>query len=300
MDFYFISTLLLAFALSMLVSGNNLSAAVGTLVGSRIVSRHGGAAIGAIGFSTGYLVQGGLMSHAASELLPRSEYLTLVLFLVSIFIFLVAQLLKAPLSLTLSIVGTAVGLALRNGFPLDIAYLQLLTITWIASPLIAIGGGFVLGRITSRVKMDKTWDVTVVLKILLLVISFLTAYTLGANTIGLLGAFAGYSIYLVTAVLLGIVVGSLFLSKGILKRVGEDMFSMRYLSALASLVVSSLMVETATLLSLPLSNTQTLTSAVFGQGLSFKVRAMYSKPYLVVILTWIIAPLTGIALGYLA
>lgn len=298
MDVYFVITVLLAFALSMLVSGNNLSAAVGTLVGSKIISRQGGILIGILGFTSGYLIQGPLMSHAATNLLPYSDHLTAILFLISVLIFMVAQLLKAPLSLTLAIVGTAVGLALRNGLPIDFSYIRLLVIAWVLSPLIAIIGGYIFGRVTSRISMDKTWDVTVVLKILLLVVSFLTAYTLGANTIGLLGAFAGFGIYMVVAVVTGIVVGSMFLSKGILRRVGEDMFSMRYLSALTSLVVSSVMVEAATLFSLPLSNTQTLTSAIFGHGLSFKVRAMYSRPYLLVVLTWIIAPLTGLALGY--
>lgn len=300
MDVYFITTVVLAFALSMLVSGNNLSAAVGTLVGSKVISRHGGILIGILGFASGYLIQGPLMSHAATELLPYSDRLTMILFLISILIFLVAQLLKAPLSLTLAIVGTAVGLALRNNLPIDFSYIKFLVVAWVLSPVIAIVGGYVLGRATSRIHMDKTWDVTIVLKILLLVVSFLTAYTLGANTIGLLGAFAGFGIYLVVAVLSGIVVGSLFLSKGILKRVGEDMFSMRYLSALTSLVVSSVMVEAATLFSLPLSNTQTLTSAIFGHGLSFRVKAMYSHPYLLVVLTWMVAPLTGLALGYIA
>ncbi len=300
MDFLFVSTLILAFVLSMLVSGNNLSAAVGTLVGSRIVSRQGGILIGAIGFASGYLLQGDLMSHSASQLLHGNGHLVVILFLVSIFIFLVAQILKAPLSLTLSIVGTAVGISLRNGFPIDVSYLWLLVIAWVASPVIAIVAGYAFGRMSSRIRMDKTWNVTVVLKLLLLVISFLTAYTLGANTIGLLGAFAGNRISIIIAVLAGIAAGSVFLSKGILKRIGEDMFSMRYLSALTSLVVSSLMVEIATLFSIPLSNTQTLTSAVFGQGLSFRVKAMYSRPFLLVVLTWIIAPLVGLGLGFLA
>lgn len=299
MDFYSVTIILLAFTLSLLVSGNNLSAAVGTLVGSRVISRHGGILIGIVGFSSGYLIQGNLMIHAASVLLPHSNYMITLLFTVSIAIFMLAQALKAPLSLTLSIVGTAIGLDIRNGIAIDSTYVGLLITTWVASPFIAVLAGFLFGKLTSKLKMDRTWNVTIVLKLLLLVVSFLTAYTLGANTIGLLGAFIGFGVYSIVAVLCGVIVGSMFLSRGVLKRVGEDMFSMRYLSALTSLVISSVMVEGATLLSIPLSNTQTLTSAIFGQGLSFRVKAMYFRPYFIVVLTWLIAPITGLGLGYL-
>ena len=88
-------------------------------------------------------------------------------------------------------------------------------------------------------------------------------------------------------------------SMGVLKRVGEDMYSMRYFNALTSLAVSSIMVEAATLFSLPLSSTQALTSSVFGAGLSYRYKALFLKPYLIVVLTWVISPVTGLIVGYL-
>ena len=49
--------------LSAVVSGNNISAAVGTIVGSRIVSRHFGLTLGATGFSLGLIIEGRFLSN---------------------------------------------------------------------------------------------------------------------------------------------------------------------------------------------------------------------------------------------
>lgn len=74
---------------------------------------------------------------------------------------------------------------------------------------------------------------------------------------------------------------------------------MRYSNALVSLVVSSALVEIATIFSIPLSNTQTLTSSVFGVGISYKFKGIYMKSFFIIIITWIVSPLLGLLLGYL-
>ncbi len=65
---FFIASLLLTFLLTAFVSGNNLSAAVGTLIGSRIVSRHAGIIIGSSGFLLGLLLEGRFLKGAAISL----------------------------------------------------------------------------------------------------------------------------------------------------------------------------------------------------------------------------------------
>jgi PiT family inorganic phosphate transporter len=299
MDLYFYLSIGLEFLLAMFVSGNNLSAAVGTLVGSKIISRAGGILIGAAGFSSGFLLEGRYMNSVALTLLPHSTYLITILFSIVIVIFVVAQILKSPLSLSMALVGTAVGISLRVGSSINTGYLELLLGIWIISPVVAIVLSYLGNLYFGRFQLNKTWNMASALKVLLLLTSAFTAYTLGANTIGLLGGFAGFSLASILSVLAGIVVGSTFLSAGVLKRVGEEMYSMRYFNALISLIVSSFMVEGATLFSFPLSNTQTLTSGVFGAGLSYRYKALFVRPYLVVVITWIVSPLIGMFLGFL-
>jgi PiT family inorganic phosphate transporter len=300
MDLYFYFSIVLEFILAMLVSGNNLSAAVGTLVGSKIISRVGGVLIGVAGFSAGFLLQGRYMNSVALSLLPHSTYLVTILFLIVIVIFVVAQILKSPLSLSMALVGTAVGISLRIGSTINTGYLELLVGIWIISPVAAITLSYLGNMYFSRFQLNKTWNMASVLKVLLLLTSAFTAYTLGANTIGLLGGFAGFTLDSILSVIAGIAVGSTFLSAGVLKRVGEEMYSMRYFNALISLLVSSFMVEGATLFSFPLSSTQTLTSGVFGAGLSYKYKALFVRPFLVVVIAWIVSPLIGMFLGFLA
>ena len=299
MDIYFYLSIGLEFLLAMFVSGNNLSAAVGTLVGSKIMSRAGGILIGAAGFSAGFLIQGRYMNSVALTLLPHSTYLITILFSIVIVIFIVAQLLKSPLSLSMALVGTAVGISLRIGYAVNTGYLWLLLGIWILSPVAAIALSYLGNKYFGKVQMNKTWNMASTLKILLLLTSAFTAYTLGANTIGLLGGFAGFTAASILSVLAGIFVGSTFLSAGVLKRVGEEMYSMRYFNALISLIVSSFMVEGATLFSFPLSNTQTLTSGVFGAGPSYKYKALFVRPFIIVVITWIVSPLIGMFLGFL-
>ena len=299
MDLYFYLSIGLEFLLAMFVSGNNLSAAVGTLVGSKIISRAGGILIGAAGFSSGFLLEGRYMNSVALTLLPHSTYLITILFSIVIVIFVVAQILKSPLSLSMALVGTAVGISLRVGSSINTGYMELLLGIWIISPVVAIVLSYLGNLYFGRFQLNKTWNMASALKVLLLLTSAFTAYTLGANTIGLLGGFAGFSLASIFSVLAGIVVGSTFLSAGVLKRVGEEMYSMRYFNALISLIVSSFMVEGATLFSFPLSNTQTLTSGVFGAGLSYRYKALFVRPYLVVVITWIVSPLIGMFLGFL-
>ncbi len=297
-DYLFLAILILEFLLAMFVSGNNLSAAVGTLVGARVVTRAGGVIIGAAGFIAGFLIQGGEMSSAAVRLLQPNEFEILILFSVVILIFTVAQILKSPLSLAMALVGTAVGISIRSGTILDTGYLEIVVLIWIVTPVAAIVLSLYANRFFGKIRTDRTWNMASTLKILLLGGSAFTAYTLGANTIGLIAAFAGSGLISKIAVVAGILVGSVFLSKGVLKRIGQEMYTMRYFSALTSLLVSSFMVEGATLFSLPLSSTQTLTSAVFGAGLSYKFKTLFTKPYLIVIATWIISPVLGLSLGY--
>lgn len=296
---FFILIIVLAAVLTALVAGNNMSAAVGTLIGSRILSRTGGIIIGMIGFIAGLLIQGHNLSSTAVRLIPRENTIIAYSLGIALGIFLLAAYLRVPLSLTMALVGISIGVSERNGFPLDAGLLTLIIITWVLAPILSILAAFLLNRKLSDFKPGNVWNFALSLKIALVVVSFLTAFTLGANTLGFIEQVADIHGYYVLFLVLGIVAGSFFLSKGVIKRVGQEMYMMRYTNAFVSLVVSSVLVEAATLVGLPLSNTQTLTSSVFGTGLSYRSRAISSKPFLITVATWVISPLLGMLFGYI-
>jgi PiT family inorganic phosphate transporter len=99
-----------------------------------------------------------------------------------------------------------------------------------------------------------------------------------------------------TAVI-AILVGSFFLSSGEVKRVSQELFLMRYPDATVSLTISALLVELATLFSIPLSNTQALSAAVLGTGISYKNRFISLKPFMIIFICWIVVPLTSFGIG---
>ena len=295
--FYSVLILVLATTLTALVAGNNMSAAVGTLIGSRILSRIGGLIIGMAGFSAGLLIQGHSLSMTAFKLIPSVHEIIAFSLGIVLVIFLLAAFLRVPLSLTMALVGISVGLSIRYGFPVDVPLVTLIMITWALAPIMSIAFAFMLNRKLASAQPRNVWNFALSLKIALIVVSFLTAFTLGANTLGFIEQVAGIGGINVLFMIVGIVLGSLFLSRGIIKRVGQEMYMMRYTNAFVSLVISSALVEGATFLGLPLSNTQTLTSSVFGSGLSYRNKAMASKPFLITVATWVISPLLGMIFG---
>ena len=74
---------------------------------------------------------------------------------------------------------------------------------------------------------------------------------------------AALDVTTVIAAIVAIFVGTFYLSAGEIRRVGQELFLMRYPNATATLVVSTVLVEAATVLNIPLSNTQALSGGSF-------------------------------------
>ncbi len=155
-------------------------------------------------------------------------------------------------------------------------------------------------RIKNRLFPNKTWKTVSTMRILLIFISFFTAFTLGANTIGLIYATMPANLYLEIIIILAIIFGSILLSSRELQRIGQDIIPIRYANALVSQSVSVLLVEFATLFGIPLSNTQTLTAGIYGAGMSYKFRLIMKKPAISIISTWILTAFVSFIVGYIA
>jgi PiT family inorganic phosphate transporter len=293
-----VMVLVLTFVAVMLVSGNNLSACVGPAIGSRIISKRFGVLIGATGFSLGLVAQGVGMTKTVNLLLPnaalqvRAEAL-----LVAITIFFIADLIRVPMSVNMSLVGLFAGLSIANGAFTNGTYVVEVVAMWIAAPLIAIVFAFYLIRVINRTRPRNVWRRLQTYKVLLIVLSFSTSYVLGANTIGLIVATSGFNVTAIVVAILAIFMGTFYLSAREIRRVSQELFLMRYPNAMTSLLTSTILVETATIFNIPLSNTQALSAAVFGTGISYKAKFVSLKPFLLIALSWVIAPLLSVAIG---
>jgi PiT family inorganic phosphate transporter len=293
-----VAILVLTFVAVMLVSGNNLSACVGPAIGSRIISKRFGMLLGATGFSLGLVFQGIGMTKTVNMLLPSgSLQFQAEALLVAIIIFVIADLVRAPVSLSMSLVGLFAGLSLANGTPKGGMYVIEVVAMWIVAPLIAIVFSFYLIRVINRSQPKNIWRRLQTYKILLIVLAFSTSYVLGANTIGLIVATGGFDTATVAVAITAIFIGTFFFSAGEIRRVSQELFLMRYPNAMSTLLTSAVLVEAATVFNIPLSNTQALSSAVFGASISYKSKFVSLKPFLFTVLSWIIAPLLSFTIG---
>lgn len=283
-----------------MVSGNNLSACVGPAVGSRIISKRFGMLLGALGFSLGLIVQGTLMTHTVNALMPMAtSQLRAVALAVSILIFVIADLIRVPMSLSMSLVGLLTGFSIANGALADGVYVAEIIGMWVAAPLIAIVFAFYLIRFINRTKPKNIWRWLQTYKVLLIVLALSTSYVLGANTIGLIVATGGFNLTTVALSVAAIFIGSFYLSAGEIRRVSQELFLMRYSNATAALATSTVLVEAATLFNIPLSNTQALSAAVFGTGISYKSKFVTIKPFLITVVSWVIAPILSFTIGFI-
>jgi inorganic phosphate transporter, PiT family len=290
----------LVFLAVMLVSGNNLSACIGPAVGSRIVTKRFGVLIGALGFSTGLLVQGSTMTNSVAALLPSaaSDLRTEAL-LVAIIVFVIAYRIRVPISLNMLLVGLLAGISIaKNSLSIGL-FVGEIVLTWILVPFIAFALSFSLIRALNRSWPKNFWNRLQQYKVLLIVLSFSTAYVTGANTLGMIVATSGFDFATVLAAVAGIFVGSFFLSEGAIRRVSEEFFLMRYANATVTLLTSTILVELATVFNIPLSITQTTSTAVFGTGVSYRTKFVSARPFLKVVAGWVIAPLLSFAIGLL-
>lgn len=291
--------LLLILVVVALVAGNNLSVCVGPAIGSRALSWRLGILIGALGFALGLLAQGGNMASTVNAVLPGApDAFRVEALLITALLFSVAYFLRAPFSLTMSLVGLFAGrsVAQQNGIGQPLIWVAA---AWGISPAVAAVAAFALLKLTRAVALKNFWNHLRLLKALLITLSFTASFALGANTIGLLVAVGGFNTSALLCGILGIAVGSAFLSSGSVRRISQELFLMRYQNAVVALLTSTILVQTATLFGLPISSAGILSFAVLGAGLSYREKLMSLKPFLANVFGWVLAPLLGFLIGLL-
>jgi len=284
----------------MLVSGNNLPACTGSIIGSKIVSKRNGIVIAIIGYALGLILEGGMLRRGVDAIFPyRSEPFLIVALLTAIIVFVIAHKMRVPQSLAVNFTSILVGISLAMHFSIGWEFVTIIVIFWILAPIISILSISPLMNLShSLVKGKRIWREIRRIKFALIFLSFFSAFVLGANTIGLVYSSMPNNSYALLTALLGILVGSVLLSSGEIRRISSDITSMRYLNSINSQFVSVILVELATFFGIPLSNTQTFIASVYGTGLSYKNRIILKKPAVTIILTWVIGAVISLLLSY--
>ena len=292
-----IGPLLLAVAtlLILLVAGNNAQASIGNLVGAKVLQTRTALLVEVAGVSHGLLFQGTSMTTAAAHLAKGlSSEMVLVVLTITLALFVVAHFARLPLSLTHTLPALLAGVALAFT-----PYFFFMILAWLAAPAAALVATPVIARLASKFGANDFWSKIEAYKALLIIVSFMFAFTLGANTIGLIVAVEGFGGLAIPLAIAGVVVGTFFLSAGEIRRVTSDMFDLGYSNATSSMLTSAVLVEASTLVGIPMANTMVQNTAVFGAGISYKTRFFSARPFFLVALSWIVFPAAGIAAGVL-
>lgn len=290
----------LALVLIALVAGNNISSCTGAVISSRIVSKRNGIALAAVGYALGLILQGSNLHLGVLALAPGvGESAVLAALLSSTLVFIASHFKKALQPLSIVFAGSLLGAAIGSGITPNAGFLLLLALFWIIAPAISLFVTLLISRGKQKKEEKHVWRSLAELRLLLIVISFITAYTLGANTFGFVySAIGGHSIYLLGLFIVAAVAGSFLFSSGQLQTIGNKIMALRYRNAMNTQLVSSVIVEIATLLGVPLSNTQAFAASVFGSSLSYKERLLGVRTMRYILSSWIISLIASFVMGY--
>ena len=295
-----ILSLLLAGLLGTAVGGNNLSACCGPLIGSGMVNRRTGVLIAITGYILGLALEGPKLFRVREIFLPIDTATgTFSILLASLIVFLGGELSHIPLSLSKALTGAILGVSIALGTFNSSGYLGLILAFWFLVPLAATALGVLLVGLDDRLSPRNIWLKLSLLKTGLLVVSFLSAYVLGSNTLGLIvGVVYNQTGYATLAVGLGAILGSFVLGRGALRRLTEGIFSLRYPNAFFSQLIGSATVELANQLGVPISITETVSSGIIGSGLARHMRMMNAGNVFLIISSWVISPVAGFLLAF--
>jgi inorganic phosphate transporter, PiT family len=293
-------SLVLAGLLGAVVSGNNISACCGTIIGSGMVNRRSGILIAVAGYLLGLSIEGPKLFRVRQAFLPTETSTEIFsILLATLLIFIGGELTRIPLSLSKALTGTILGVSFAIGTMQQTDYLVLILIFWVSAPIVATALGLFLVRVDDRYSPRNLWVKLSLLKAGLVVMAFLSAYVTGSNALGLIaGVPSNQPLVATLAVGIGSVLGAFALGRGALRRLTEGIYSLRYPNAFYSQLLGAGTVELANQLGIPLSTTETVSSGIIGSGLASKMRVMNSRNVFLIIASWVISPALGFLLGY--
>ncbi len=277
--------IVLTLGLLILASGSHagvcigLASAVGVLRGAR------GLAVYTVTLLMGALLQGYLMEQAVVEPSLCSLATTLGLSVVP-------SLTGIPLSINFGLYASQIGCALA----ISRIYVLMHTIAcWILMTLLTAVLAIVIAvavmrMLTSRRRIDLTLKIS---RISILVLAIAYTFAVGANTFGYIVAILNHLVrdraVAILTMVVGIVVGAIVLSRASVERIAYRFYGVKYGHALNSLLVSTLIVEVSTFMSIPMSASLVVVTALVATSAIARIRIVDIGNYFKYLVTQFLA-----------
>ena len=304
MDFSWIIVALAVLTLVM-AGANNAGNSAGTIAGSRILSYEKGIVIFVAGLALGALLEGDKLTGAIQGGAVKGTFGTIsveIVLFIALMTIAIATLAKLPLPISQAIFGASIGCGLFLGLPLNIGFIVLVIASWGGAPFVAAFISLVITKLLKR-KPVKGLDATVVLfGLLTLGAGFYTAYTFGANTLGLFIGIIEGSLGWPVSITLTVVatgLGALLLGQRVTKTVGEGIASLSPPLAFASQLGGALTVHIFTQGGIPVSISESITGGIVGSGLGRGVSAVSRQTILRLVALSVATPTLSVAAAWM-
>ncbi|MGC9180669.1 MAG: inorganic phosphate transporter [Vulcanisaeta sp.] len=281
----------LAFLLSFLVSGNNLSANAGAAVGSRSIDYKYALVIALLGYVLGLWLQG---TYMKANIVSGDA--ALVAMAVAIIIFIIGEGIKVPMSLTGSLYASLVGASFALGHIMSNAVFVLSY--WLSLPIIVMFLSYILYKFLSAFSRISFKHISIYRALSILTV-FLLSFSFGANNLGLLWALLGFSYRGLLLIIISSMMGVLLIGWRTLYRLSTGLFTIGPLTSFTVQLFSFIAMEIGTLYSVPMPVTVTTSFGLVGVGAAHRFRIINLRYFNELILGFIASIIVGLIFSYL-
>jgi len=291
--------IILVAIVSSVIAANNSADSVGTLYGSGLFSYRKAALYSGIFVMLGIFLEGHKMEGAIGGGIvtePFTLQMSLIVLLSTFILMLIFTFLSIPLAASQILVGSITAVAFSYRWIIHTSFLSLVLSSWILTLAIAIFFAYLLYHLLAKIATRMhLFSLSKFYTISLYIGSAFIAYTLGANTIGLVASLnlSSYSIFIAAIFSL---IGTYFLGRKTVRTAGEKIVSLDPSRAFAAQISGALIVEIFTQMHLPVSITQAVIGGIIGTGLVKGYRELNRKTLKNLAISWVLAPILSFLL----
>ncbi len=278
MDISLILALASALLVSWMIGANSASTAFGPVAGTSVGGVLRGALFAGIFGLIGAVVQGdNVASTVGNELINGITITPIsgsIILLTAALLVIVSVFARIPTPISFTVVGGTIGIGLGLSAGLNLPRIQVILITWVAIPFVAVALGYSFSK-GLRYFTDRN-DSERLLQALLLTMGAFCAYTAGANLAGLaIGPVMNNVDVSIKLLLLAggtlILLGAWLGGPRIVSAVSTDYSEMGIRRSICALATAAVIAQSATILGIPVSFNEAIIASIIGSGLSVGV-----------------------------
>jgi PiT family inorganic phosphate transporter len=328
-EFITLAVILASFYIAWNIGCNDTANAMGTAVGSNILSYRRAAILLILFVILGAVLEGykvmkpvgeGLIQGSPGLDSPLKEFPTaVVIALVSAGLFVtLSTKFGLPVSTHQAIIGglagAGVAMSIFSSVVTTVNWSQFTTIieAWVVTPLAAAFFAYLFYRIfeVPIKRVEAPEKLNFLFSIAVIISGCYLAYVIGANGVGTAmaamyatGLGGGTSVTVLQQLALlgavGVAVGSLTYSRNVIKTVGMGITTLGPMSAFTAQLAAALTIHIFTQWGLPTSTSNAIVGGVVGAGLVRGVAAVRGRTMGQIVLAWIATPAVSMILAFL-